>query len=135
LIVVLDASTFVSAVLKPASIPERALLRAIGSPNRLLLSSAVEDEYREVIFRPKFDRFVSPARRQLILDLVVFASERVDPSERVRECRDPKDDKYLALASGGKADAIVSSDVRHLLSMHPWRGIAILSPGDFLAFG
>jgi putative PIN family toxin of toxin-antitoxin system len=133
LIVVLDASTFVSAALKGDSLPERALLRAVAQANRLILSQEVEDEYREVIFRPKFDRFVSAERRQRILDLAVFAAERVEPSESVRECRDPKDDKYLALAIAGRADVIVSSDVRHLLAMHPWRGIPILSPADFLA--
>jgi hypothetical protein len=36
LIVVFDASTFVSAALKANAIPERALLRAVGEPNRLL---------------------------------------------------------------------------------------------------
>ena len=50
----IDASTFVSAALKANSHPECALLRAIDPPNRLILSQAVEDEYREVIFRPKF---------------------------------------------------------------------------------
>jgi putative PIN family toxin of toxin-antitoxin system len=132
LIVVFDASTFVSAVLKANSRPEQALLRALSAPNRLLLSQAVEDEYDDVIFRPKFDRFVSAERRQRILDIVVVAAERVEPTETIRECRDPKDDKYLALAAAGGADVIVS-DVRHLLSMHPWRGIPILSPADFLA--
>jgi putative PIN family toxin of toxin-antitoxin system len=133
LIVVFDASTFVSAVLKVNSRPEQALLRAVGAPNHLLLSRAVEDEYREVIFRPKFDRFVGVERRQRILDIVVVAAERVEPTESIRECRDPKDDKYLALAAAGGADVIVSSDVRHLLSMHPWRRIPILSSADFLA--
>ena len=134
MIVVLDASTFVSAALKADSLPEQALLRAVEPPNRLILSRAVEDEYREVIFRPKFDRFVSIERRQRILDIVVVAAERVEPTETVRECHDPNDDKYLALAAAGRADVIVSSD-RHLLSMHPWRGIRILSPANFLALG
>ena len=133
LIVVFDASTFVSAALKANSLPERALLRAVAAPNRLLLSQAIEDEYREVIFRAKFDRFVAVERRQRILDVVVFAADRVEPTETVRECSDPKDDKYLALAAAGGADVIVSSDVRHLLSMHPWRGIAIVSAANFLA--
>ncbi|HEX3536963.1 MAG TPA: putative toxin-antitoxin system toxin component, PIN family [Stellaceae bacterium] len=133
MIVVFDASTFVSAALKPDSVSEQALLLAIDNPNRLILSSDVETEYREVIFRPKFDRFISRERRQHILDIVLFAADRVEPMERVRECRDPKDDKYLALAAAGDADVIVSSDARHLLSMHPWRGISILSPADFLA--
>ena len=133
MIVVLDASTFVSAALKANSLPERALLRALDEPNRLILSQEVENEYREVIFRPKFDRFVSEERRRRILDIVILAADKVEPTEAVRECRDPKDDKYLALAAAGRADVIVSSDVRHLLSMHPWRGIPILSPADFLS--
>jgi putative PIN family toxin of toxin-antitoxin system len=99
------------------------------------LSHEVEDEYREVIFRPKFDRSVSVERRNRILDIVLLTARRIEPTEIVRECRDPKDDKYLALAAAGGADVIVSSDLRHLLSMHPWRGIPILSPADFLAFG
>ena len=133
MIVVFDASTLVSAALKADSVPERALLRAVSEPNRLILSADVEDEYRGVMFRPKFDRFVSVERRQLILDIVTIAAERIVPVVAVRECRDPNDDKYLALAAAGGADVIVSSEVRHLLSMHPWRGISILSPADYLA--
>lgn len=132
MIVVFDASSLVSAALKADSNPERALLRAITAPNRLIVSAEVEAEYREVLSRPKFDRFVSIGRRQSILDIAIMAAERVEPTEIVRECRDPKDDKYLALAAAGKAEIIVSSDVRHLLSMHPWRGISILSPVDSL---
>jgi putative PIN family toxin of toxin-antitoxin system len=133
LIIVLDASTFVSAALKANSLPERALFRAISRPNQLILSQAVEQEYRDVLFRPKFDRFVSLERRQRILDIVLVAAERVEPVQPVTECADPKDDKYLALAAAGGADLIVSSDARHLLSMHPWRGTPILSPKDYLA--
>jgi putative PIN family toxin of toxin-antitoxin system len=134
LIVVLDASTFVSAALKANSLPERALLCAIDLPNRLIMSQEIEERIsRGHIPPPKFDRFVSTERRQRILDIVVLAAEKLRPSETVRECRDPKDDKYLELAAAGRADVIVSSDARHLLSMHPWRGIPILSPADFLA--
>ena len=68
--------------------------RSIDEPNRLILSQEVEDEYREAIFRPKFDRFASVDRRRRILDIVVFAAEKVEPSEAVRECRDPKDNNY-----------------------------------------
>lgn len=50
----------------------------------------------------------------------------------MRQCRDPNDDKYLVLAQAGSADVIVSSD-DDLLVLHPWRGISIPSPADFLA--
>jgi putative PIN family toxin of toxin-antitoxin system len=130
---VFDASTLVSAALKPDSIPERALLRAIDPPNRLILSPEVDAEYRDVLFRAKFDRYVSRERRQQLLDIVSYAAERIELVETVRACRDPNDDKYLALALSGSAAIIVSSDIQHLLSMHPWRGISILRPADYLA--
>ena len=131
MIVVIDASTLVSAALKTNSVPERALLRALDEGNRLILSQAVEDEYRDAVLRPKFDRYAPIVNRQRLLDIVVFAAERIEPRELVRECRDPSDDKYLALAHAGGADVIVSSD-DDLLVLHPWRGISILSPSDFL---
>lgn len=132
MIIVLDASTLVSACLKPDSVPERALLRAVTEPNRLLLSHEIEAEYQEVLLRPKFDRYVSVERRQNILDIVVVAAEGIGFPPVVRECRDPKDDKYLALAFAGNAEVIVINDVHHLLSMHPWRGISILSAARFV---
>lgn len=133
MIVVVDASTFVSAALKSGSIPEQALLLAITPPNRLVTSLPVEEEYRDVLFRPKFDRFVSVEHRRRILDIVLLAADRIQPTETVVECQDPNDDRYLTLAAAGSADVVVSSDVRHLLSMHPWRGIPILRPAEFLA--
>ena len=47
-------------------------------------------------------------------------------------CRDSRDNKFLALALIADADAIVSSD-EDLLTLHPWRGIPILTPTQFLA--
>lgn len=45
--------------------------------HRPLLSQEVKNEYREVIFRPKFDRYVSVGRRQKILDIVAVGAERM----------------------------------------------------------
>jgi uncharacterized protein len=51
--------------------------------------------------------------------------------EEIRECRDPKDDKFLELAIDGRASEIVTGDA-DLLAMHPFRGIAVLTPATFL---
>ncbi|GAB0112765.1 putative toxin-antitoxin system toxin component, PIN family [Acidisoma sp. C75] len=132
MIVVLDASSLVSAALKQNSVPERALLAAISPPNLIVTSREVEDEYREVLFRPKFDRFASVQRRTDTLDLILSCARQVLVTAIVRACRDPKDDKYLALAATAGADAIISSD-DDLLAMAPWRGIPIVTPAEFLA--
>ena len=49
---------------------------------------------------------------------------------QIDECRDPKDDKFLALALDAGADYIVRGD-RDLLAMSPWREIKIVAPTDF----
>ena len=50
---------------------------------------------------------------------------------RIRACRNPRDDKFLELAVHGLADAIVTGD-RNLLELNPFRGIAILTPAEYL---
>lgn len=59
----------------------------------------MEREYRDLILRPKFDRFLPLARRKAFLDVVIATSVNMEISELVAECADPKDDKYLALAA------------------------------------
>jgi putative PIN family toxin of toxin-antitoxin system len=130
-LIVFDASTIVGAALKVDGVPERALLRAEES-DVLALSAAVDAEISEVLSRPKFARAVSPLRRERFLELLRSASIWFEPSVRVADCRDPKDDKYLELALVSGAETIVSSD-SDLRVLHPWRGVRILSPADYLS--
>jgi len=43
----------------------------------------------------------------------------------------PKTDKFLEVALSGKADLILTGDA-DLLTLNPCRGIAILSPAEYL---
>jgi putative PIN family toxin of toxin-antitoxin system len=49
----------------------------------------------------------------------------------IRACRDPRDDKFLELAVHGRADILITGDA-DLLALHPFQGIAILTPAAFL---
>ena len=71
-------------------------------------------------------------RRDRFLRILREAAIWFDPVARVSDCRDPKDDKYLELALAAGAEIIVSSD-NDLLVLHPWRGVRILNPIDYLA--
>jgi putative PIN family toxin of toxin-antitoxin system len=130
LIVVFDASTIVGAALKPDSIPRRALLAARKSAT-IALSEAVYDEIREVLGRAKFRAALSPRRQADILAMLDEDAIWVEPVTTITDCIDPKDDKYLELALAAGASVIVSSD-KHLLNMHPWRGVAIRRPAGYL---
>jgi hypothetical protein len=130
LIVVFDASSLVGAALRPGSVPETALLTAIDR-GTLAVSREVVDEYRAVLRRPKFARALSAARREAILELIEVVARRVQPVERVTDCRDRKDNMYLALAAASGATLLVSSDA-DLLELEPWRDVNILTPAAFL---
>jgi len=58
--------------------------------------------------------------------------EIVSITELISACRDSKDDKFLSLAVNGNTDLILTGD-NDLLVLHPFRGIDILSPKDYLA--
>jgi len=62
---------------------------------------------------------------------MLTSAEFVPIVQLVRECREPKDDKFLEVALNGRADVIVTGDA-DLLVLHPWREIAILSPTVYL---
>ena len=129
--IIFDASALVSAALKTDSVPERALLRA-EEVDVFALSAAVDAEIAGVLGRPKFARTIPLARRERVLEILRGAAVWFEPAVHVTDCRDPKDDKYLELALAAGAETIVSSD-DDLLVLHPWRGVRILRPADYLA--
>lgn len=97
----------------------------------VLMSEAVLAELEEVLNRPKFDKYLTATERKLFLAGFVKTVQFVGIEETIKICRDPKDDKYLELAVGGKATCIVSGDA-DLLVLNPFRDIAILTIQNFL---
>jgi putative PIN family toxin of toxin-antitoxin system len=129
--VVLDTNVVVSAMLLPLSIPRQALDRAMQK-GRPLISVATTTELSEVIHRPRFDKYLSEEERIEFLTTLVHEAELVNVMERVTDCRDPQDNKFLALAVSGRATHIVTGD-SDLLVLYPFRGIMVVSPSAFLA--
>jgi putative PIN family toxin of toxin-antitoxin system len=127
---VVDANTVVSAALNPNGTPRRALAAA-RSKGTIALSRDVFLEVAEVLARPKFARVLDGDRRHEILELLTAAAIWVEPEEKVEDCRDAKDNRYLELALAARAAAIVSGDA-DLLTLDPWRGIRVLRPAEFL---
>jgi uncharacterized protein len=130
-LIIFDASALVGAALKVDSVPERALLRA-EEADVFALSAAIESEIAKVLRRPRFESAIPRERRERIMDLLRQTAVWFEPAVRVTDCRDPKDNMYLELALAAGAETIVSND-DDLLVLHPWRGVRILRPADYLA--
>jgi putative PIN family toxin of toxin-antitoxin system len=127
---VIDTSVAVSALLLPHSVPRQAF-DAAAARGRLLVSAATVAELDDVLRRPKFNKYISEEKRLEFLAALVQEAEQVEVTEIVTACRDAKDDKFLALALSGRASHILSGDA-DLLALHPFRGIAVLTPQAFL---
>jgi len=123
---VFDTNVLISTLLLPQSVPRRAFDLA-QERGKLLISAATIEELNSVLRRPRFDKYLREDDRLQFLAALVRESEVVQISEAVKECRDPKDDKFLELALNGKATCIVSGDA-DLLALNPFRGISVLTP-------
>jgi uncharacterized protein len=130
---VFDTNVLVSAVLMPRGAPRQAFDRA-ADRGRLLISTATMAELDEVLRRPRFDRYVGGRERLEFLSLLLDAAEVVAITTALTVCRDPKDDKFIDLASSGHADFIITGD-EDLLVLNPFGQIVILTPRSFLDAG
>jgi len=127
--IVLDTNLLASAALLPGSPRGQALKQAVLT-HELAFSDATWDELHEVLHRPRFDRYFPHAgQRSAYLHTLARAARWHHVASTVSDCRDPKDNKFLALALDARAAAIVSWD-GDLLRLHPWRGIAIVQPAS-----
>ena len=98
---------------------------------RLLLSSEIFDEYLRVLTYPKFNLSAEDIRQLLERELRPYA-ELVQVTSRVQIItEDPADNKFLACALDGHADAIVSGD-HHLLALKHFKDIPILTGRQLL---
>src|ERR1700740_1334441 len=95
--IVVDTNVFVSALMILGSVPSQAVGKVLDS-GTLLFSEAMMTELAEVLSRPKFGRYVSVERRASLLGQLSSIAEFVPIIRLVRECRDPRDDKFLDVA-------------------------------------
>lgn len=132
--VVLDTSTLIGAVLRPLSMPRQAFLTAVASAT-LCASPATLAELEQVLMREKFDRYLDRETREDFLILYrsharLFPVSEAEEMALPQPCRDPRDNKFLALALYCLADVLVSSD-DDLLILNSYRGIPILTPKQY----
>ena len=98
----------------------------------VLLSETVFTELVSRLDRPKFDRYREPDAWNLFLfELVELAAWHENTGAATGISRDADEDKFLALAAAGGADAIVSGD-SDLLDLGHYADIPILTPAQCL---
>ena len=140
MIVVLDTSALVSALLYPDHLHGR-LLKLVLAEHRLAVSPALAAEWGSVLARPKFARLGDHKTRQRVVQLLLShpACVAVQPTLRLRVVLDDPDDNHIVEAAvAADADLLVARD-HHLLALRQVpappsaRPIPVVVPLDALA--
>lgn len=127
--VVVDTNVIVSALLKPGSVPDRAI-DAIWASATWLFDDRIVAEYREVLERPKF-RAIGPERASDFLATLHARGTRLGPVPAwTGAMTDESDRIFVEAALAERADAIVTGNARHYpLGL----GFEVLPPAALLA--
>lgn len=127
---IIDTNTILSSLFVRGSTTFKALEKARNN-GLLLFSEDTFLEFELVLFRKKFDKYFSKEERLQIIGKFYSEATFIPVISTIQLSRDPKDDKFLNLALDANASCIITGD-KDLLVLHPFGGIPVLSPADFL---
>jgi len=133
--VVLDTSVVVAALRSRAGASNRVLELVARGKVQPLTSTALFLEYEEVLRRPenRLATGMSEEDVEEFLAALVSAAEPVEINFRWRpQLKDPQDELVLEAAVNGRAEALVTHDVRDFESAAGLFGLRILLPRDVL---
>jgi uncharacterized protein len=129
---VIDSKVWIAALISPAGTARQLVDAVLANDIEILMSEATFAELVSRLNRPQFDRYRVPEAWNLFLsELVELALWLEDTGAANDICRDADDDKLLALAVTGQADAIISGD-SDMLELTAHEGIPVLTPLQFL---
>jgi len=129
---VIDSNVWIAALISPAGTARQLVDAVLDNDIDILMSEETFAELVSRLDRPKFDRYREPEAWNLFLsELVELALWLEDAGTATGISRDADDDKFLALAVTGQADAIISGD-SDLLELVTHDGIPVLTPAQFL---
>ena len=130
---ILDTATMVAAIRSDAGASHRLLVAALERRFTLLASVPLMIEYQAVMTRPEHldASGLSADEVNVLLDAVAAVVEPVRLAFLWRPAvRDPDDDMVLEAAVNGRADAIVTFNVRDFREVAGHFGVKVLAPGE-----
>jgi putative PIN family toxin of toxin-antitoxin system len=126
--VVFDTNIFISALVIPGSLAEKAILKVIEGGDILVISRDIINEVLSVL-SSKFSR-----DREALSHVAVVLSELgelVKPIKKVRIFKDEPDNRILECAIHGRADVLVTGD-KEILQLREYKGIKMVSLKEYV---
>ena len=99
-------------MLKPGSVPDRALTAIWACEAKVLYDARILEEYRRVLIRPKF-KAIDPTRIEELLSRIEHLGEVVLAVAHWDGVMPDEDDRqFVEVAIAGGADAIITGNLR-----------------------
>ena len=127
---VLDTNVLISGLLSSRNPPGRIVDGIRAGRLSLVVDDRILAEYRAVLRRPVFDRYVTAAERDWIIGFLETESRRVIAGLRIDSLPDPNDASFIEVATEAGLP-LVTGNLKH----YPKRsraGIVVLSPRAFV---
>jgi len=135
MVIVLDTNVLVAATLSPFGASFQILTLLPQQRFELLLSVPLMLEYEGVLKREdmRAKSCLTVEEVDSLLDMLAAVGTPCTPFFQWRpQLPDPDDEMLLELAANGRADAIVTVNIRHFLPAAGTFGVEVLRPGEFL---
>jgi putative PIN family toxin of toxin-antitoxin system len=126
--VVLDTNVLLSACLKPAGLEAQVVEMAISGAVEACVTSAVLDEYADVLRRDKFRAYRD--RAEAILAAIEACTVRVVPLESSTAALDEDDNRFLECAAAAGSEYLITGNLRHYPAQ--WGTAKIVNSRAFL---
>lgn len=128
--VVLDTNVFISALLKPNSVPADVVRLIVSGSVLLAYDARIVGEYREVALRPKFkfERW----RVEAILDVFIHDGFPVVATPLSIQLPDPEDAAFLEVAIAcGSNTSLITGSIGHF-PPEVRQGCRVCTPREWL---
>jgi putative PIN family toxin of toxin-antitoxin system len=131
--IVIDTNILISASLSKKSTTHKIVNWCLDY-GEVYFSESTLLELSSRITRTKFDSYNPLEVRQDFVKTIFDHKNSIlcTPQEKITASIDLDDNKFLEVAVEVNADFLITGDKKHLLPLHPYRDIKILSARDFL---
>ena len=133
-IVIIDTNVLVSAIIQK-SYPYHIMYDLVGKDRvGLCISDDLIREYEDVLFRPKFRRYLDfYANAEIMLNLIRAKAKVYCPETKISLISDDPDNRLLELADKSNADFIITGNTNDF-TFPFYKNTKIVSPKDFWEF-
>lgn len=131
---VLDTSSLIAALRSSKGAAAEIVRLILLGKIVILMDYKLASEYRDVALRPEHLSVTSSSEDEVrvLLDTLETIAEPVLIANKIRPLSpDPNDDMVLDLALNGRAEFIVTQNLKHFLMAERF-GIRVLPPAEFL---